>query len=1114
MAFPETRLPVHVELLVNNAWTEVTEDVVVRDDGGRITIQRGASSESAEVEPGRCEFTLDNRTGKYSPRNPSGTYYGQIGRNTRVRVSVDAGDSYLDLPGDSGDRISAPDAAALDITGDIDIRMDVTFETWASGTVELISKWTTTGNQRSWYLLRNANRGLTLAWSTDGSATTSYAGTEIVPVPTSRRIALRATLDVNNGSGGYTVTYYWAPTIDGDWTQFEQEVTTGGTTSIFSSTSTVEIGDLSSLANTAFEGKVHKVEIRNGIGGTAVADPDFRIQTPGDNSFADTAASPNTWTVAGNAAISNKKIRFNGEMTAWPIEWDTSGTDIYVNAQASGILRRLGAGARPLESPLRRQIPTHSPLAYWPMEEESSATQFYSPVSGVTPIKQSGMELGSDSTLAGSKPLPVIRSGAYFSGKAPSGSVTNEFHAEFVFYFPEAPVSNVTVVRLGGTGTGATWELQARSGFIHINCYDSDGTSLVNTDIAATDTDLFGRWNRWQLFASQSGGNVAWTTRVLMINTTTSYSTSSTFAGTTGRLHAVSGATPFYGTGADGIVIGHIGIFEEADTDAYDDADHGFAGESSINRIGRICVEESIGLEAMDPNTDVNSEALGPQPVSTLLEIAREVETADHGILFETRDLFRLAYRDRWSLINQPVLTSVTYLDLAPGLLPVDDDQLVVNDVTVNRTNGSSARSTIDTGTLSTQDPPDGVGVYAASHTLNIETDDRLKHHASWLTHIGTTDEARFPSIAVDLAGTPSIIEEVSTLDIGSRFQITDTPTKLPPGDIDVLVRGYEESFSQFAWEIKFICVPASPYITGVLDDDELARADTDGSELVASLTSGATSMKVLATSGPTWTRDNSDTPFDVLVSGERITATDITGAAEDDFSTNQTDSWGTADVGGSWTNSGGAAGDYDVASGRGTHLLTSVDTSRRSSLDADLADVDLQVDIQTSATATGAAITGGLMARYTDIDNLYTARLAFNTNQTITLTVRKRVASVETQLATYTTALTHAANTDVRLRFRVMDSTLQAKAWTPSRPEPQKWQIETTDSALTSATDFGCRSILVTGNTNVSPIVRFDNFVCLNPTTWTVTRSVNDVVKAQSAGADVRLYRPTIVAL
>jgi hypothetical protein len=318
----------------------------------------------------------------------------------------------------------------------------------------------------------------------------------------------------------------------------------------------------------------------------------------------------------------------------------------------------------------------------------------------------------------------------------------------------------------------------------------------------------------------------------------------------------------------------------------------------------------------------------------------------------------------------------------------------------------------------------------------------------------------------------------------------------------------------QFTWKIAFNCTPFGPFNVATEGDSLYNRADTAGCVLAEALTTTETDVDVFTTSGPVWTTDAAEFPFSVRAGGEVMSVTNCTSAAKDDFSTNQTDTWGSADVGGTWTNVGGVSTNFDVAGGVGTHTLTSVNVSRRSLLTAPYADFDIYCDITTSATATGASLTGAIMARYLDIDNMYMARLEFTTTNTIVLTIRKWLTASETVLGTYTTRLTHVAGTYVRVRFQGTGTTLKAKAWTVGALEPGLWDVSVTDSSLTAAGSIGCRSISASGNTNVNPIVSYDNFDLVNPQTMTVTRSSNGVVKTHTAGTDVRLAYPAYTAL
>src|SRR5690606_29413007 len=254
--------------------------------------------------------------------------------------------------------------------------------------------------------------------------------------------------------------------------------------------------------------------------------------------------------------------------------------------------------------------------------------------------------------------------------------------------------------------------------------------------------------------------------------------------------------------------------------------------------------------------------------------------------------------------------------------------------------------------------------------------------------------------------------------------------------------------------------------------------------------------------------------PFGVVAGGEQMTVTAITDGATDAFARTVASGWGTADSGQSWSTAGGSSSDYAVGSGVGTHTLASTNVSRRSLMTQPYAAWDLVVDVATSATAAGGFLSGGLVARVVDANNLYQARLELSTPKTIILTLRERVGGTETALGSYTLPLTHVAGTLYRLRFQGQGSALRARAWLASGQDPYGWHVTATDTDLTAAGSMGVRSISASANTNTNPVVRYDNFRLLNPQVFTVTRAENGVEKSQSAGTAIQLATPPTVAL
>jgi hypothetical protein len=1130
MAFPETILPIEVAFAFDGStWTDVTSDVRHEQ---KIRISRGRSDQATQVDFGRCSFALSNTDGTYSPRNPEGPYYGQIGRNTPVRVSVGTGSVAAWLPAtSSSDSLTTPDAAALDITGDLDVRLDATLMNWyladsalgagsTSALTELIGKFQTTGDQRSWVLYTQLGY-LKLSWSEDGGSVNGYvaSSTAKLPVPASGRLAVRATLDVDNGSGGYTVRFYTSDSIDGTWTQLGDDVTGGATTSIFASTAGLVIG--SAINGTAYDmplGYIHAAEVRDGIGGTLVADPDFTAQTSGATSFADSAGR--TWSTNGLAEITNRKVRFVGEVSSWTPEKNPDGNDVICKVEASGIMRRLGQGAIAAKSPMYREFtsPFRSNIvAYWPMEDASGATSLASAFDGHPAAAITGTVIpAAYNDWPASDPVPTIGTGS-IRATVPTYTATSYLFLRFFTAVPAAGVvSTQRLVSFTQTGTVKTWSLYVTTGgSLDLRAYDDDGTQILSTGFIAYAIN--GEQKSIGIELTQDGADIDYTLFVYDIEDSTL--TSSSGATTTGTLtgYTVGRATEvrFGEDGAmNGTAIGHLAI-SDSNTGFASTAGAliGWDGETAAARIHRLGVEEQFAAYSTAPG----DEQAGVQARATVLELMRAAGEVDEGILCEQRDVLGVRLVQRASMYNQTPTLVLDYTGsdgLVSPLDPVDDDQGVTNDVTVSRSGGSSARVTLDSGALSTLAPPDGIGLYDTAYTLGLYEDTQPALHAGWKLHLGTWDETRFPQVTVNLANAPASIDAAASVDVGSHIQITNPPIWLPPDTLDLLCQGYSEVLDQFTWTITYNCTPYGPWNIARVEDATYGKADTAGSELAAAMTSSATTAYVLTTSGPEWTTDAGQMPIPLRVAGETWSATDIDSYLTDAFSRTESNGWGTADSGQSWSTGGGTSADYAVGSGYGSHTLTTTNSSRRTTISFDFDDFDYAGSVAVSATATGGTIWGGLVGRYVDADNTYFARLNFATSGALTVELRKRVAAVESSLGTFDPLVTYAAGSFYRIRFQASGSTLRVKAWPVAGLEPGAWQIETTDSALATSDFLGVRSISSSSNTNVNPQVRYDELEVISPQTFTVVRSVNGVTKTQAAGADVRLAYPAVTAL
>ncbi|MFB6811252.1 hypothetical protein [Streptomyces sp. NPDC056387] len=852
-----------VELQIAGTWVDQT-DAARAPDAIRHT--RGRRSEGARVEPSTIDMTLEDPTGALNNRNPRSPYYGQLGRNTPLRYSIDGANVGLVLPTATAARATTPDTAVLDITGDIDVRADVTPAYWAgsrgTGGWEVCGKWGTAGSN-SWRLRVADTGALLFSWSTTGSNELTATSTMVLYLAPWQRAAVRVTLDVDNGASGRTFTFYTSDTIGGSWTQLGDPVVQAGTTSIFAGSSPLCAGDLSSTSTTGISRIVNAIEVRSGIGGSVVANPSFVSQASGSTGFTDGAGR--TWSLAGAATITSRRQRAIGEISEWAPRWHRSGNDVTAPVTAAGMMRRLGQGRRPLKSTLTRAIPLDSSLiAYWPLEDGQDSTQAYSPVPGVQPLTVSGLRMAADSSMPSSDALPTIAAGATLTGIVPPYSSGGIWSVLVYYQVPSAPSTSGTVLQWTTTGspwtiftltfTATGYELTADSG-------DGALTLVAAVNISAN----WGRgWNLFAAVALQNGSDV------LVI---TSGGSGTLTNSTVGR---VTSFDTRFGASLAGAGIGHLAVYNSSgpSTGGFD---YAWAGETAGARVIRLGAEEAIPVDVIgDPALQ---QAMGYQRSAQVLALLAECEGSDGGVLMEDRDRLGLIYQGRSSLYTRPPTLTIPYADLVELGPPQDDDQRIRNDRTVNRANGSFGRWSLDSGPMSTQDAPSGVGLYEDEVTLSLAADSQCLPIAQWLVHLGTVDAARYPQVTLLLHKTPQHIDAVTRLDVGSVIRVTGLPAHLPPGPLDLLVEGYQETLGPRTWSITLTCSPAEPWRVGTLDDALYGRADTDGSQLASGVSASATSLSVSVTAGPLWPTSG-EVPFDIQVGGEVMTVTNITGSS------------------------------------------------------------------------------------------------------------------------------------------------------------------------------------------------------------------------------------------
>lgn len=234
------------------------------------------------------------------------TITGTVAATQADQLAVAVIPGYADLTGAAGSSVSTPDHADLDIVGDIDVRILVAAADWTPSSFQyLLSKWGAVG-QQSWFFYLNPSGTVVFGWSTNGTDILSNNSTAATGFVDGTAHWLRVTIDVVVGANR-EIKFYTSndpPLIDPasvTWTQLGATVTSTAT-SIFASTAPVFIGTIVGDSG-RLDGDVYYAEIRNGIAGTIVADPDFRdgdqITTP-NTVFTDTTGK--AWTINSPAS--------------------------------------------------------------------------------------------------------------------------------------------------------------------------------------------------------------------------------------------------------------------------------------------------------------------------------------------------------------------------------------------------------------------------------------------------------------------------------------------------------------------------------------------------------------------------------------------------------------------------------------------------------------------------------------------------------------------------------------------------------------------------------------------------------------------------------------------
>ena len=840
MAWPTDPLDVEVGLFIDGAWVDAV-DTSVNGDGvlhrDEIQIRHGRADWASIADPSQASFTLANRDGRWSPDNPDGAYYGDFRRNIPCRVGVGRGEIHLARTEVSYDLASTPDHASFDIAGDPDIRIEIEGEkdpvdVLAGGDYfRLVHRINGTTGYAMFLFDLGGVFTARFSWYDNGGTLRSYETTDSgADLPAEFRhehLALRAVLDVSTGN----LTWYTSDTLAGSWTALGSPCTGVGATTIAASTAALSVGGHPDDAGSGvipYPGRIYGFQLYDGA--TPVATPAFNARSVGDTSWADSAGR--TWTIGDGGRITNMLWRFHGELSSIPTRWNIDGSDVWAPVEATGLFRRLRQGNRRLDSALRRGLLALANsafgselVAYWPMEEQGRDLTVFGAAVGGGPMTISGdtPTTGAYNGFQCSDSLSTLGN-SVLTANVDTYSPTTEWQLRWLQHIPSDASSAAAwfeICRI--STTGHTWIVQwqdTSGGNMRLLAYNSSGT-LVYTG-GAIGFAATGQPFRVHLAITTNGSNVDIGFEAQVAGGVPGgVSVSAAVAGSPGRVTQIK----FNKDGnLDEWAIGHVTLQNNvtATTELYDEL-NAFNGERAADRIVRLCREEGIATRIEGSPSDTH--AMGYQRPATLMGLLEDCAATDLGILHESRETVAVAYRNRASMIAQPVIVALDYAagDVARSIDLDRDDEGFANDITLNNQSGASARAVLDDASaMSISEPPIGAGRYQTSADVNLWSDTSLQYLADGYLALSSVDEPRISALTIGLhhaapAADSALTATVFDMSLGDRVDIANpfaTALGAAAADISQLVQGWRERVALFEHELVLTTSPASPWAT------------------------------------------------------------------------------------------------------------------------------------------------------------------------------------------------------------------------------------------------------------------------------------------------------------
>lgn len=200
--------------------------------------------------------------------------------------------------------------------------------------------------------------------------------------------------------------------------------------------------------------------------------------------------------------------------------------------------------------------------------------------------------------------------------------------------------------------------------------------------------------------------------------------------------------------------------------------------------------------------------------------------------------------------------------------------------------------------------------------------------------------------------------------------------------------------------------------------------------------------------------------------------------AVWDEFSRDVASGAGTSGSGHTWSGDTVSTSVVNAGSGlpgRLVHDLSSA-TTVICAVGPDIRDTQVRALVRPSALSAGAALSAGLVARYTDDDNHVYATVTFAADQSVGWEIHTVAEGTDTTVDSGTTAIEQVADGAYWMAFEADRTHLRVSVWSDATGQPLEWTGQTTSATVVSAGAIGVRSAKATGNTTTTPSMAYSH--------------------------------------